>query len=271
MHPLSNNFGMGSPQMFYEQGGAPTNAVERRDRFLAATVAFGHQGFFLTDSAENEEQSYFMLLGTGRHYCKADAKEIRYVDVAGRLLDTTAAVASGAYRRSQVVVRYTDGTVTVANGSTNEMMSVEIDGRRVVLPPNGYFARAGDGSACVVSGAEWKGGGRLDISVAPDYVYLNAYGKKADTPFGGTNGRMYRLIGTDGTDEVFLCAGTAFALPYAAVSVTALDEAGKEIGSAPFTVENGRTRLAPVKKALSYRVAKPPTWREAPRPSQILL
>lgn len=182
-----------------------------------------------------------------------------------------AAVASGAYRRSQVVVRYTDGTVTVANGSTNEMMSVEIDGRRVVLPPNGYFARAGDGSACVVSGAEWKGGGRLDISVAPDYVYLNAYGEKADTPFGGTNGRMYRLIGTDGTGEVFLCAGTAFALPYAAVSVTALDEAGKEIGPAPFTVENGRTRLAPVKKALSYRVAKPPTWREAPRPSQILL
>ena len=269
MHPLCNNFGMGSPRMFYEQGGAPTNAVERLDRFLAATVAFGHQGFFVKDNKESEEQSYFMLLGTGRHYCKADAKEIRYADAAGRLLNTTDAVASGAYRRSQVVVRYTDGTVTAANGSTNEAMSVEIAGRRVVLPPNGYLARAGDGSACVVSGAAWAGGGRLDVSVAPDYAYLNARGKKADTPFGGTDGRMYRLIGTDGTDEVFLCAGTAFSLPYAAVSVTARDEAGGDIGPAPFATGDGRTRLAPMKGAFSFRVKKPASWRE-PKPDAAL-
>ena len=263
MHPLSNNFGMGSPQMFYEQGGAPTNAVERRDRFLAATVAFGHQGFFLTDSDENEEHSYFMLLGTGRHYCKADAKEIRYADGDGRLLDTTAAVASGAYRRSQVVVRYTDGTVTAANGSTNGEMNVEIDGRRVVLPPNGYFARAGDGSAHVVSGAKSADGDRVDVSVAPDYVYLNAYGTFADTQFGATDGRMYRLIGKDGTEEVFLRKGTRFELLYVAESVTALDEEGKEIGPAQFSVEGGRTCLSPQKDALSFRVrmAAGSKWR----------
>jgi hypothetical protein len=262
MHPLSNNFGMGSPVMFYPRGWkAPKNDVWI-DRFLAATVAFGHQGFFIKGDVANEEQSYFMLIGTGRHYCAADVQEICYSDAAGELHDTSSAVASGIYRRSQVAVRYKDGTQTAANGSPKFPMSFAWKGKRLVLPPNGFFACAGDGSACVVSGAEWKGGKRLDLSVSPEYVYLNAHGALADTPFGGTNGRMYRLLGEDGKEEVFLREGTEFTLPYAAVSVTALDEAGKETGPAEFKVEGGRTRLVSTKGVFSYRVAKPASWRE---------
>ncbi len=262
LHPLCNNFGMGYPAMFYPKTYKAPSRIAWRDRFLAATVAFGHQGFFMKGNSEDEDQSYFMLLGTGRHYCKADAKEIRYADADGNLLDTSAAVASGIYRRSQVAVKYADGTQTAANGATDCPMLFKRNGRWLVLPPNGFFANSGDGSACVVSGATWKGGGRLDLSVAPDYAYLNAYDTRAVTPFGGTNGRMYRLLNSDGTDEVFLCKGSFFMLPYAAASVTALDEAGKEIGPAPFTVETGRTLLARMKGAFSYRVAKPASWRE---------
>ena len=108
----------------------------------------------------------------------------------------------------------------------------------------------------------YEDGERLDLSVAPEYAYLNAHGARAVTPFGGTDGRMYRLLNNDSTDEVFLCKGSFFMLPYAAASVTALDEAGKEIGPAPFTVETGRTLLARMKGAFSYRVAKPASWRE---------
>ena len=68
---------------------------------------------------------------------------------------------------------------------------------------------------------------------------------------------MYRLVETGGTEEVFLRSGKTFVLPYSAKSVTALDEAGKEIGPVPFAVECGRTRLTPVKGAYSYRVSKP--------------
>ena len=262
LHPLCNNFGMGSPGMFYPKAWKVPDRVAWRDRFLAATVAFGHQGFFMKGNPEDEDQSYFMLLGTGRHYCTADAKEICYADASGNLHGTSDAVASGIYRRSQVVVRYTDGTMTAANGSTNETMKVELRGYRFTLSPNGYCAIAGDGTAAVVSGAVRNDGKRLDISVAPDYVYLNAYGNMSVSPFGGTDGRMYRLIEKDGSDEVFLRKGKIFILPYAAKSVVALDEAGKTIGSAPFEVKGGVTHLVPWHNAFSYRVEKPSGWNE---------
>ena len=216
----------------------------------------------MKDNPEDEDQSYFMLLGTGRHYCKADAKEIRYVDAVGNLHDTTAAVTSGIYRRSQVVVRYTDGTVTAVNGSTNAEMRVTFGGRNLCLSPNGWYALAGDGTAFAVSGVVRDDGKRLDLSIAPDYVYLNAYGQYSTSPFGGTDGRMYRLIEKDGTDEVFLRSGKTFVLPYAAESVTALDAAGKAIGSAPFKANEGTTRLLPIPGAFSYRVVKPANWHE---------
>ena len=262
MHPLANNFGMGYPNMFYPRNWKEPSHDVWIDRFLAATVAFGHEGYFMTGNQEDEEQGYFMLIGTGRHYCKADAQEIRYADAAGNLHDTSAAVASDIYRRSQVAVRYTDGTQTAANGSSDRPMSFPWKGKRLVLPPNGFFACAGDGSACVVSGADWAGGKRLDLSVAPEYVYLNAHGALSVTPFGGTDGRMYRLLGADGAEEVFLRKGSKFILPYAAVSVTALDESGADIGPASFKVEDGRTHLVPSKGAFSYRVVKPDSWRE---------
>ena len=256
LHPLCNNFGMGYPAMFYPKTYKVPSRIAWRDRFLAATVAFGHQGFFMKGNPEDEDQSYFMLLGTGRHYCKADAQEIRYADADGKLHDTSDAVVSGVYRRSQVVVRYTDGTVTAANGSTKETMQVEVAGRRMVLSPNGWCAFAGDGTAWAVSGEVRKDGKRLDISVAPDYTYLNAYGKFSDSPYGGTDGRMYRLVKKDGTEEVFLRSGKTFVLPYAAKSITALDAVGKEIGPVPFEVKDGCTWLKSQKNATSYRVVR---------------
>ena len=256
LHPLCNNFGMGYPAMFYPRTYKAPSRTAWRDRFLAATVAFGHQGFFMKENPEDEDQSYFMLLGTGRHYCKADARKIRYADAAGMLHDTSDAVVSGVYRRSQVVVRYADGTVTAANGSTNETMKVKVAGRKMVLAPNGWCAFAGDGTAWAVSGEVRKGGRRLDISVAPDYTYLNAYGTYSGSPHGGTDGRMYRLVEKDGAEEIFLRSGKRFVLPYAAKSVTALDEAGGEIGSASFEVKDGHTILVPQKGAFSFRARR---------------
>ena len=262
MHHLGNDFGMGSPSMFYPDGHKASTHDMWIDRFLAATVAFGHQGFFLKGNHDDEEQGYFMLIGTARCYCKANVQEIRYIDTAGNQLDTSSAIASGVYRRSQVAVRYADGTHTASNGSANQPMFFLWKDKWLVLPPNGFFAYAGDGSAFVVSGAEWLGGKRLDLSVSSEYAYLNAHGTCSVTRFGGTDGRMYRLFDANGTEEVFLRNGTTFILPYKALSVTALDESGAEIGSLPFKVKSGRTYLEPLKGAFSFRVKKPSGWRE---------
>ena len=274
MHPLANNFGMGYPSMFYPRGWKAPSRDYRIDRVLAATVAFGHQGYFWeapgwTADTPEEEHGYFMLLGTAAHYCKSNVQTIRYMDADGRLLDTSAALASGAYRRSQIVTRYEDGTGTAVNGSTNVDMSVRCRGGRLVLPPNGFMALSGDRSACAVSGAAWNGGARADISISPDYVYLNAHGKAVQTPWGGTDGRMYRIPADDGTEEVFLRTGSFCELPYAAASATAIDAEGTAIGPAELTHIGGRTRLAFRDGVFSCRVTRPKGWAD-PAPSRAM-
>ena len=45
----------------------------------------------------------------------------------------------------QIVTRYDDGTLTVANGSRTERLRLAIEGRSLDLPPNAFWGRSGDG------------------------------------------------------------------------------------------------------------------------------
>ena len=79
--------------MFYGEnapGGATAEEKEAMfDRFLAATLAFGHTGFFHPNPAkpDNGVRSYFALQQIHAHYAQAIAEEIRYADERGKLLD----------------------------------------------------------------------------------------------------------------------------------------------------------------------------------------
>ncbi len=100
LHDLCCNFGMGNPDMFYAgKHTSPKTPAEQAawlDRFLAATVAFGHPGFLTYEGGlPNALRSYYMLQQLHSRYCLAHAAEIRYVDAEGHLLDTTAALATG--------------------------------------------------------------------------------------------------------------------------------------------------------------------------------
>ncbi|HID08318.1 MAG TPA: hypothetical protein EYP10_14350, partial [Armatimonadetes bacterium] len=66
MHPLCCNFGMGNLGMFYgrhwRSGKTPADVERMIDRFLAATIAFGHTGFLAMEGGiKNAVRSYFML------------------------------------------------------------------------------------------------------------------------------------------------------------------------------------------------------------------
>ena len=252
LHPLANNFGMGYLDMFYGRHGIPKDRYERLDRFLAATVAFGHIGLFLIGNAEEEEQGYYMIQAIAGKYARADADQIRYFDAAGKALTTSAAVASGAFARSQVTVRYADGTVTVVNGHRTADLVLPCKGRKLVLQPCGWYALSGDRTVGVVSGR--KDGHRLDVSASPGYVYVNAHGRRTGTRYGETDATLLRLREKSGAEEVFLGRSTFATLPYAAESVVKVDEAGNETGPAEFAVTDGRTTIRPQKGAFSVRV-----------------
>ena len=260
LHPLCCNFGAGSTSMFYKRGCEPKEKWALIDPFAACTVAFGHPPFLLYN--QNAVYGYFMLQALAARYTQADAESIRYADADGTFHSTSHAVASGDYRRSQIAVRYSDGTVTVVNGSRDgDWLAVRHGKGKIVLPPYGFFGMSKD--VCSFNGT--RDGARIAFARGPEYSYLCARERKwTETPFGGTDGELVRLFESGGTEEVIPFGAKKIMLPYAAAKVVGLDaEDAKETGPVPFTVDDkGRTLIEARKDAYSYRVTPPADWRE---------
>ena len=177
IHPLSCDFGMGEYAMFYVKGLETAPKGQSIDRMVTATVAFGHSAY-LWPGYEGARRYYFLVQGLAAHYTQAEVTDIRYADADGRTYRTSDAILNGVYRRSQVLVRYSDGTVIVANGSLTEPMTVK--GR--VIPPNGFYGRSGDGSAEAYLGE--IDGHRAEWARSPEYRYYNGRGKPTRFPDG---------------------------------------------------------------------------------------
>ena len=267
MHPLCCNFGVGAPYMFYGMKNIYGPLWESyTDPFVACTIAFGHSPFLLH---RNTVYSYFMIQALAARYTQADAEKIRYADDAGRLLDTSAAVHSGVYRRSQIATRYSDGTMTFVNGSRDgDWMDVRFGKRKVQLPPYGFIGM----SERILTLYASKEGRHLSYSRSPEYVYVCARdGRWIDTIGGGTDGELIRLKEQGGTEEVIAVKSSEIVLPYAAVRIVGLTDVDmKETGAVPFTVDSqGRTRFKPSGECYSYRVTPPEDWVE-PSPGKYL-
>lgn len=270
IHDLCANFGMGNLDMFY--GGRPMGSTRRErdeslDRFLAATVAFGHSGFLVYEGGTSSAmRSYFMLQALHARYCLASAAEIRYADAGGRLLATSQAVASGAYRRSQVVTRYRDGTVTAANGSPTERLIAEAYGRAIDLPPNGYAGWTADGAVEVL--AADADGVRFDHAVAPDYVYIDGRGRFVRRPRAASAGLAvcrtlgdgrFEIIPLDGAEAGFaLCGRDGAPEAGARFRATAIARDGSPMGPAALRVARGLTYVVAVDGAMSYLLEPAP-------------
>jgi len=251
MHDLCCNFGMGNLDMFYPGKSAPADPDAARDRFLAATVAFGHPGFLL-HGREGELRSYFMLQALASLYTQASADTIGYVDAQGVIRNTSDAVARGVHARSQVVTEYADGTITAANGSPTARLRTEIGDTTIDLPPNGYWGRGANGAVRVFSGD--LDGRRADLSVCPAYTYVDGRGRFARFPEGASDGVAILLAITNGLAEILLHKTGEAGFPITIAEAVALSEDNRELGSAEVRTARGLSYIQPVKNAFSYRV-----------------
>lgn len=258
LHDLGCNFGMGNPEMFYTRDRQPprSSTAERDawlDRFLAATVAFGHPGFLVTEAGmAGSFRSYYLLQQLASRYCLSSADQIRYADESGRLWETSAAIATGAYRRSQLVVNYQDGTTVAVNGHPRERMQVQVAGRNIDLPANGYAGWSDSGILEIESGD--RNGFRCDYADTPAYLYVDGRGRFARFPKAAGNGPgVCRLLG-NGRWEVICLDGAECGFAVPATRAVALDKAGKELGAAELRRARGLTYVRPVAGALSYRL-----------------
>jgi len=188
LHDLNVNCGAGLVDQFYcwwrtvDDTDPKATPEWRQGRWIAATLAFGHSA--LLDGGkgiEGKMRAYFAVQAIAAKYTVAKATEIRYGGADGKLKTTAEALASGDYRRSQVRVVYSDGTVVAANGSRTDDFTVEVKGETRTLPPNGWFARSGDGQVVTFSGT--VDGQRVEYADCPEYTYVNGFGQKVVTPY----------------------------------------------------------------------------------------
>ncbi len=272
MHPHGVGFGMGGPTMFYphnEGFGVGDQRVRRLDRFLAATIAFGHTGFFVQDlRIPGAARSYFMLQHLGKHYAAETAESIRYANSDGSLLTTSQAVATGDYKRSQIRTTYSNGLVTIVNGNTDETWACPVDnkvlralshdGDTMDLAPNGYLAylmKSGDPVLLVLSNG--IDGHRVDYADTPEHVFVDGRGEFTRFAKAATTGSFAAIYDGEGGAEVIPYSpgdGMAVSLAGQAAEAVALDNDRNIIGPVETRLCRSLVNITPVEGAVSYRL-----------------
>lgn len=262
MHPLCCNFGMGSPGMFYgektSRGDTPQERERYLDRFLAATIAFGHPGFFVGGPIRHQVRAYYTIQQLHANYTQATASTIQYADEKGNLLDTTQAVATGAYTRSQVVTTYSNGLKVWVNGHPSETWKTP----EALLPPNGWYARSADGKLISFSGL--KDGHRADYVHSDAYIYCDGRGVFSRFEKAACDEAVIALKRDDGKVEIIPVDNPkSFGVSLDGKSATAiaLDKARKELGPVEVRMSRGLVYVAPKEGAFSYLLTPtdPPT------------
>ena len=277
IHPLETDFGMGCLAMFrlgnlfIPKVSSPQAYTNLLDRFIGATLAFGHSGYLILDHLFDPPKafglaycgpgrmklsdegfsiammSHFMVQQIASRYTQSEAVKIEYADAEGRWLPTSVALKMDVARRCQVRVAYRDGTMVCVNGNEKDSLKCgDID-----LPPCGYWAKSGDGEIVVAS--DDAGGVRADYCESPKYIFLRARGGEAVRAKARTGGTALCRVTDDGWEIIPLGnRPCAFRIPGGVA--TALDFEGKELGQAETTIKDGWYSVKPFPGAFSYSV-----------------
>ncbi|MDW8079989.1 MAG: hypothetical protein RMJ16_14005 [Thermoguttaceae bacterium] len=256
LHPLCCNFGMGNLEMFYPAGRGELSQQAALDRFLAATLAFGHTGFLVLEGGlANAVRSYYGVQQVHARYSQAVVEEILYHDGSGGMLPTGKALSSGAYKRSQLYVRYNNGLQLWVNGHTQD--NWQPNGLPVTLPPNGWYAKGkfSDGELLAFS-ALWDGE-RVDYVDSPEYLYANGRGKLTRLPKVICDGQIVLLPERNGTFELIPLSCTTMAVDLGGRSAQAIalgEDPATELGAATVRLSRNFVFIEPKDGAFSYRL-----------------
>ena len=222
-----------------------------QDRFVAATIAFGHQGTFTGyrfRDYRTDIKTYYMIQPLQTLYAMRRAVKIRYRDPGtGRLVATSDAIRSDAYRESQVYVRYDSGLEVRVNGSLRSDWDVSVDGRAYRVPPSGFVCN-GPGPAIVYSAMTKEG--RVDFRATPGVRFIDARGQRQRVEEFETDGAaiVCKLNGTTwgvwplGRLSVLGIDCKALGLR-ASLTVSSYDEEGALIKRSDAALDNGRLVL----------------------------
>jgi len=211
---------------------------------------FGHTGFLVrAGGIRSTVRSYFLLQQLAKAYAQQRVARVQYADADGRLLDTSAAVATGAYQRSQLKVTYADGLEVWVNGHPSQTWRA-----RVPLAPNGFHALDRKRGLEVVSSADDLHR-RADFVRSAAYVYCDGRGRFREFDPVAADEAVIGLKRKDGTVEVIPVGEPkvfAVGLGGRSGAAVALDTGRKELGAAETRLSRGLVFIVPRKGAFSY-------------------
>jgi hypothetical protein len=242
MQPLSCNWSIGYGK----------RTVEDCDRFFAKTIAFGLPGGFLGGWRHKFDylmiRGYYLLQQLQSSYCQALIKGIRYANEKGELLDVSTAIATGAYKRSQIRLEYDNGLMIWVNGHKDDNWNTP----HANLPPAGFYACDGEGNLVVFSAL--YNGERADFVHSPAYDFVDGRGNWVETPWAASDGQLIILKNEEGSSEIipFGTERFAIALDREPEITIALDIDGNEMGQARGQIRKKFYHIQPVDGAVSY-------------------
>jgi hypothetical protein len=281
MHPKMTDFGMGMPQMYY---GAQGDWMKDRsrlspyfDRFHAATIAFGHIGFLSEEwGFEGTLKSYYLLQALQQRYAMTPVASIGYFD-GNRIVDTSTAIATDAYKRQQVCATYESGLTTWCNLSFDQDWTVEVNGQPYQLPPASFAAYKPDD---LLAYSAMVNGQRHELVRCPDYLYLDSRDQIVRTPMITTRGMVavkrdgdhaWWIIPATKCEEVTVSLAWLKADPDSEFSATANNQAGDTIGPAAVLRGVGEVTvmMSAEKDAMKYHLVAAPGAHDARAVSKI--
>jgi hypothetical protein len=222
------------------------------DRFFAKTIAFGLPGGFLGGRRHKFDhltiRGYYLLQQLQSSYCRALIKDIRYANDKGRLLDVSTALATGAYKRSQIRLEYDNGLTIWINGRKEDNWKTP----HANLPPSGFYARNRQGDLVVFSAL--YNGQRADYVHSPAYDFIDGRGNWIQNPWAAGDGQVIILKKQDGSREVipFSAEKFAIAIDTEPKETVALDIDGNKIGQTKGLFQNKMYHIQPIEGATSY-------------------
>ena len=175
MHPFHIDAGLGAPQAYFGAALGETQMHSRSpylDRYLAATVAFGHAGCLLDPTNWGMAaalKSYFMLQQLQTYYLGVPVQSIHYHH-NDNLVEFNEALVSDATSHRQLQVVYQNGLHILVNDHGEDSWTVEHGGQDYTLPPGSFLAHSPD--HLLVYSAD-AGQGRIDYAGGPDFMYCD--------------------------------------------------------------------------------------------------
>ena len=254
MHTKMADLGMGSPFCFYGYEGEWNTGASRLagslDRFIVATIAYGHLGY-LGESwgFDGLLKCYYLLQALQQRYVLVPVATIRYFD-GSSLLETSEAIAEGALERGQIRTIYQNGLTTWCNLSSNDTWTVEVEGQSYLLPPASFVAYRPDD---ILAYSAIVNGRRHELVSSPDYLYLDARDGAVVTNVIGAEGavalkpagpRTWWIIPAVEARNITVALAWLGADGTTTFAAQAFDDNGKELGPVPIQ-HTGRTLVVP--------------------------